>query len=78
MRSITWQQDADDKEPFDAYDDEDAADEWCKQAASNGNFVDGYPDDHELEVTAPDGVVTVVEVSTDWEPQYYCHSRGPR
>lgn len=79
VRSITWGDDADNFEEFKAYDDEDAAEMWCKQAQSNGNFSDdGYPDNHELEVTAPDGTVTLVEVDTDWEPQYYCRTRGPQ
>lgn len=76
VRSITWRDD--ESEPFDAYDDEDAAELWCKHMASNGNFSDGYPDNHELEVTAPDGTVTLVEVDTDWEPIYYPRSRGER
>lgn len=74
VRSITWQ--ADEADSFDAYDDEDAADEWCKEMERNSNFSDGYPDSHELEVTAPDGTVTIVEVDTEFEPQYCCRTRG--
>lgn len=75
VRSITWR--SDEKDSFDAYDDEDAAEMWCKEMERNSNFVDGYPNNHELEVTAPDGTVTIVEVDTEWEPSYLCRSRGP-
>lgn len=68
----------DDSTSFNAYDDEDAAEMWCKEMERNSNFCDGYPDNHELEVTAPDGTVTVVRVDTEFEPNYYCWSRGPR
>lgn len=76
VRSITWSGSANDKQSFDAFDDEDAAEMWCKEMERNSNFADGYPDNHELEVTAPDGTVTMVEVDTDWEPNYYCRSHG--
>jgi hypothetical protein len=75
VRSITWR--SDDATTFNAYDDEDAAEMWCKEMERNSNFTDGYPDNHELEVIAPDGTVTVVEVSTEFEPQYCCRTRGP-
>ncbi|MGB3042483.1 MAG: hypothetical protein WBB98_04795 [Xanthobacteraceae bacterium] len=74
VRSITWREG--EADTFNAYDDEDAAEMWCKEMERNSNFVDGYPDNHELEVTAPDGIVTVVEVDTEFEPQYYCRTRG--
>lgn len=76
VRSITWR--SDEKDSFDAYDDEDAAELWCREMERNSNFADGYPDNHELEVTAPDGTVTVVEVDTEFEPQYFCRTRGPQ
>lgn len=74
VRSITWG--GDDFDEFKAYDDEDAAEMWCRDMQRNCNFSDGYPHDHELEVAAPDGTVTLVEVDTDWEPQFYCRTRA--
>lgn len=76
VRSITWGETEPDD--FEAYDDEDAAELWCKHMQRNGNFSDGYPQDHELEVTAPDGALTVVVVDTDWEPTFFVRSRGPK
>lgn len=76
VRSITWGDDADSFEEFKAYDNEDAAELWCKEMESNGNFADGYPQGHKLQVTAPNGAVTLVVVDTDFEPIYYPRSRG--
>lgn len=76
VRSITWR--SDEQDSFEAYDDEDAAELWCREMERNSNFADGYPDNHELEVTGPDGTVTIVEVDTEFEPQYCCRTRGPQ
>jgi hypothetical protein len=76
VRSIDWQEDEDDFIEFPgAIDVDDAAHEWCKFGDSNSWFVDGYPEDHELEVLHPDGTRTRHEANTEWSPDFYVHDK---
>jgi len=66
--SLTWGEDA----PFivTAYDPDDAVGAWCQYQERNGNFSDGYPDQHELRVL--DGSdEKVVVVTTEFQATYY-------
>ena len=66
--SLSWRDD----DPFvvTAYGLDDAAEAWCRYQERNGNFSDGYPDQHELRVL--DGSdEKVVVVTTEFQPTYY-------
>lgn len=58
------------------WDAEDAVNEWAKFGDSNSWFVDGYPDNHEVEVRHPDGKLTRHTVSTDWSPDFYVQDKA--
>lgn len=71
--SVDWRDD----EPTDVFgwDAEDAALEWCNIMDGNSNFVDGYPERHELRIVAPYGTEKRFLVSTDWSPQFYASEK---
>lgn len=77
VKSIDWSDDDSDAREFDSYDAEDAVQDWCKSMNSDSNFVDGYPDNHEVEVIHPDGARTRHTVSTDWSPDFYVYTKAP-
>lgn len=74
IRSITWSEEeyTDFETRFDA---DDIVEKWARFGDSNGWFIDGYPDDHEVEVRAPDGTLTRHTVSTDWSPDFYVYDK---
>lgn len=59
-----------------AFGPDDAVQDWCRWMDSQSNFVDGYPNQHEVEVIAPEGNVTRLLVSTDWSPEFYSWPKG--
>lgn len=66
--SLSWR----DVEPFvvTAYGPDDAVEAWCQYQERNGNFSDGYPDQHELRVLDGSGEKVVV-VTTEFQATYY-------
>lgn len=75
VRSVDWV-DEDFSEFENCYDADDAVVEWCKYGDSNSWFVDGYPDNHEVEVRHPDGKLTRHAVSTDWSPDFCVYDKA--
>jgi hypothetical protein len=77
VRSIDWMEDEDAAfETKWAYDEESAVIEWCEYLDKQSGFADGYPDDHEVEVIAPDGTASRYTVSTDWSPSFYANQKS--
>lgn len=77
VKSIDWRDDDDNACEFSSFDAEDAVNDWCKHMDSNSNFIDGYPDNHEVEVIHEDGTRTRYTVSTEWSPDFYVCAKVP-
>lgn len=75
VRSVDWAEE-DFYEFENCLDTHDAVDEWARFGNSNSWFTDGYPDNHEVEVRAPEGTLTRHMVSTDWSPDFYVHDKA--
>lgn len=76
VRSIDWCDSEDDAYEVDAHGPHAAVQEWCSSMDGNSGFVDGYPDNHEVEVIHPDGTRTRHAVSTDWSPDFYVYDKA--
>lgn len=77
VRSINWLEEDDAEENFKTTDfsADCAVESWCRWMDSNSNFVDGYPDRHEVEVIDAEGSRTRILVSTDWHPEFYTYAK---
>jgi hypothetical protein len=75
VRSVDWLEE-DFSEFDDCIDADDAVNEWAKFGDSNSWFVDGYPDNHEVEVRHPGGALTRHIVSTDWSPDFCIYDKA--
>lgn len=55
---------------FEASDAEDAAEKWAQDYFDNGN---DPPRDNsfDLVVAAPDGTITRIDVTVEWDPSFY-------
>jgi hypothetical protein len=69
--SITWGEDEHDASAVDAHGPRTAAHRWCELMDQHSNFVDGYPDNHEVEVIDPNGKRTRYIIGTDWSPDFH-------
>lgn len=71
--SSTWKESVEDAAIIDACSPDWAAELWCGLMEENGNFIDGYPQNHRLILIDEDGVSYFRNVDTEFEPQYYIY-----
>lgn len=75
VRSIEWGDSYEHTHPIEAYDEYDAVEIWCNACWSCGSFVDGYPENHEVEVMDAKGSVTRLIAETEMVPSFLVYDK---